>query len=209
MTRRRRTTAFTMLELTIAMLVTLLVGAAIASMLAMVGQSTGVDTDRRSVTVRSQAAQVRLAAYVPGSLCALQYNAGQSLALWLQDDKPSNNVHLSELRLIAFDGAAGTLVIERVHFPDEWSQVLKDDADIALPLGADYIAVMANMRAQGFTAIETVVDGAASFGVEFDAKAAQDARRVTITLGLAAPGATSSETVLFAFGLSNQRKPTS
>lgn len=209
MTPRPRTSGFTMLELSLALLVTLLVGAAIASMLAMVGRSTSVDGDRRSITVRAQAAQVRLNAYVPGSLCALQYDPGRALALWLQDDKPANNVHLSELRVIEFDSAAGLLVIERVHFPDAWSQSLKDDADIALPLGADYLATMADLRSQGFTAFETVLDGATSFDAAFDAKAVQDAQRATITLGVGAPGGTTGETVLFAFGLPGHRKPTS
>lgn len=220
MTRRARTTSprgLALVELLLALVVTSLVGLGVASMLSMVSGAAAADQDRRSVLLRALAAQVRIRAYLNTSLCVLQHDPKKGMTIWLNDQRPDGNVHLSELRAVWFDDAAGEIRVERVAFPDEWSQTLKDSSDVALALGADYFAAIDSMRDQGFTRSETLVDGVAWIDATFDEKNPDDARRVTLSLGLS-PGPSAAiqsgsadvaaREVLMTFGLSAHEKPT-
>ena len=139
--RRRRRRGIALVELLLALVVTSFVGLGVASMLHMVGGATSADQDRRSVLLRALTAQVRLRSYVASGLCVLQHDEKKGVAVWLHDNKPSGNVHVSEVRVIWFDDASQRLLVERVEFPEEWSQALKDANDVVAAAGADFFTI--------------------------------------------------------------------
>lgn len=215
-TRTNSRPGMALVELLLALVITSMVGLGVASMLSMVSGATAADQDRRSVLLRALAAQVRIRAYISPSLCVLQHDPEQGMAVWLKDDRPDGNVHLSELRVLWFDGGAGEARVERVAFPDEWPQALKDSTDVALALNADYFAAMLDMRKLGYTRTETLVDGVAWIEATFNEKEVDDASRVSFSIGLN-PGSASAvqsgapdlapREVLMSFGLSEHEKP--
>ena len=63
---------FTLIETLLAISVTAMVGAGIATMMSVLGSDTTMQYDLRSVLVRSSAAQSRLSAYIAPSRCILE-----------------------------------------------------------------------------------------------------------------------------------------
>jgi len=198
--------ALTVLELLLALMVTGLVGLGIASMLTMVSSSASADQDRRSVILRSHAAQVRLRAYVVPALCILQHDPNEGIAIWLHDERPRNNVNLSELRVIWWREGERRLVVERVVFPEEWSDLMKEMADHPLPAGTNFFDTMAAQRGLGRTQSETLIDQLEGFEVVFNEASPLDAARIRFELTLATDGGDTHESLL-AMGMPNHRHP--
>jgi len=196
---------FTLLELTLSLVITAFVGLGIASMMNMVASSESMDRDSRSVLLRSHAAQLRLRSYLGPALNVLAHDPARGLAIWLHDEKPQANVHLSELRVLWWNAGAGTLRIERVDWPDAWPQSLIDENDVILPPGTDYFAAMAAQRLAGLTAAETVLEELAAFTVEYDTAAATDASVFRVTLTISTDVVTRD--VLMTFGLAEHNVP--
>lgn len=204
-----------MVELLIALAITAMVGLGVASMMTMVGRSELENRDSRSVLLRTHAMQVRMRSYFQPALAILDYQgvgggmlggATPGMALWLHDERPEDNVHLTELRVIWFDEDAGSLSIERVAFPEGWSKAMKQAADIALPADADYFQVMETKRAEGHTKIDIIGDEIADFAATFNQKNPIDSERVALALWVEDSSGETHE-VLMAFGLPNHRKP--
>ena len=77
---------FTLLETILAISITAMVGAGIATMMAVLGSDASMQYDLRSVLVRSSAAQSRLSAYIAPARCLLEADAG-ALVLWFDDSR--------------------------------------------------------------------------------------------------------------------------
>lgn len=170
---RRR--GLTMLELLLATAVTVIAGMALSMVMTTVARTISAETGKRSALQRAHAAYVRLRAYTEPALCLLQHDPDRGFALWLEDSNPSNSVNLSEMRAVWFDADAGTISVERVEFPPEWPEELKDDSDVVLSSGADFLNEMEAQRQKGYTKTEVVCDRVAAALLEHDSVLAQDA----------------------------------
>jgi type II secretory pathway pseudopilin PulG len=154
-TNHRR--GLSLLETTIAMAITALIGTAIATMMAAVSGSLASREDGRGTAIRLATTQVRLGAYIAPSRCLLDGNDGQ-LVLWVDDSRESNTVHASEVRWIYFDAQAGTIDVSFVDFPDTWSQSQVDEADVECTFATDYDALRDDMAAANLLATLPLVD---------------------------------------------------
>lgn len=196
---------FTLLELMLSLVVTAFVGLGIASMMNMVSASESMDRDSRTVLLRSHAAQMRMRAYLDPALCVIAHDPSRGVAIWLADEKPNDNVHVSELRVLWWSAGSGTLRLERVDWPDAWPPELIDEEDVILPPGTDFFAAMEAQRAAGLTVFETILEEVDAFSVDYEPASVQDARLLRMTVTLTA-GETQRD-VLMTFGLSNYDKP--
>lgn len=203
MTRR----ALSSVELIIALVIVALIALSTGGMLTAVARATESDRASRTLLMRSHAAQVRLRAYVDPALCALQHD-GQSgsLALWLHDDRDVGQVNLSEIRLIAHDQAESRLVVERVSFPEGWSEQQVEAADVALGAGADYFAAVAQQRALGFTSLQVIASAVQSAAWSFSDETPSEARSGMLALAVG-PSAGEPTDLRFVFGLPNHTQP--
>ena len=201
---RRR--GLTTLELVLALLVTTLVGLGVASMLSMVSAGEAADREGRSVLLRAHAAQVRLRAYFNPAKRAMEYRSGEGLSVWLHDQRDEGLVNLSELRIIWTDAADGTMRVEWVDFPDDWTETQILTFDAAMSPDADFFAVMATQRAAGMTASMPLVDGLASADMSFqNAGRPNLSERVFVRLRFT--GDPEERETVAAFGLSDYVAP--
>jgi type II secretory pathway pseudopilin PulG len=179
----RRLRGLTMIELLLAISVTAMVAAAIASMLAAVSAGVVTKRDARSLMVHASTARTRLAAYIGPSRCLL--DAGESnIVLWLNDSRKSDTVHATELRWLLFDATAGTIDVLFVRFPSGWSQADCDLADQEYPVTADWSNVLVSYQTNGWIGSFTLVDGLAAVNVNLDAVDPLEAEHVTYELGV-------------------------
>ncbi len=197
---------FTSVELLIALVITAMVGVGVASMMRMVADASEGDADRRSVLVRAHAAQARLKAYVGGALNVLQHDAAQGVAVWLHDQRAENNVHLSELRVLWWDKATSSILMERVQWPENWTDLMIESADVVVPKASDFFVAMIAQRDQGFTVIEPLVDDVEDFTVEFQGATPTASERLRIRLVLRTASGRTEE-ILLAFGLPYHEQP--
>ncbi len=208
MTARR---ALTLVELMLSLAILAVAGLALSSMLAMVGTATQADREGRSVLLRTHAAQTRLRAYMEPSLCVLQHDAVRgALALWLADTRAPNIVNATEMRVLWFDPTAKTLTVERVEFPEAWTQTQKDAADINMPASTDFAAVMIAFRSAGYTKRDVLARGMRTLTWGFNVAPmapVQGATRVRATLGMESSSGGVQE-FMTAMGLSGYRAPT-
>lgn len=207
MTTRR---GLTLVELMLSLAILAVAGLALSSMLAMVGSATQSDREGRSTLMRSHAAQTRLRAYLEPSLCVLQHDALRgALAIWLADVRAPNVVNATEFRVIWFDAAAKTLTVERVEFPEAWTQTQRDASDINMSSIGDFIAAMVAYRSVGYTRSETIARGVRSMSWGFNVPplaSVQGATRVRAVLGMETPSGATQD-FLAAMGLASYRAP--
>lgn len=201
--RRRR--GVTLLELMLAISVTMMVGLGTASMLAMISSSTSSAREARSLLLRAHAGQIRMRSYLDSSLRLLAWDTDQGLAIWLHDQRSTDQVNLSELRVFWYDDVAQTLSVEWVNFPEAWTELQVQTFDVVVPDGTDYFAVMEAQRAAGMTATLELVEDVTWFDLDFDDPTITDATRVTMTMELLMDENGGKKQTLAAFGLANHR----
>lgn len=198
---------FTLVELMLGLAITTMVALAIASMLTMVSDATSRSRDDRSVLMRANLAQVRLRSYAEPSLAMLAFDPVQGVAIWLQDDKPGSTVNLAELRVLWFDQATGSIAVERVVFPNTWTQQMKDQANVVLPKNSDFFAAMVAQRQAGFTTTKTLLETVASFNLSFPGVTLQASAQVRFALSLTSDDGQTRD-VYVVVGLANHTEPT-
>lgn len=170
----------TLIELLLALSITALIAAGIASMLGTVTTGLVTKRDSRSVLVAAHAAQARLGAYAVPAQCVLA-STDTSVTLWAHDEVESDTVHATEIRWIRFDETSGSIVVEFVSFPDNWSRVSKELANVEYPSATNFETVRAGFAAQNMLGTLTLVDTIASAIVTLD-EAGLDARHITFRL---------------------------
>ncbi|MCB9838499.1 MAG: type II secretion system protein [Phycisphaeraceae bacterium] len=198
---RRR--GVTLLELMLALSVTVMVGVGVASMLAMISASTRDAREARSLLLRAHAGQIRMRSYLDSALRLLQYDPDQGLAIWLHDQRTEGQVNLSELRVFWYDDVAQTLSVEWVNFPESWTELQVQTFDVTVPDGSDYFAVMEAQRAGGMTASLDLIEDVTWFDLDFDDETITDATRVVMKLELLMDETGGSKRTVSAFGLAN------
>lgn len=167
----------TLVELMLALTVTVVIGAGLASLLTVIGQTTAYDRDARTGSLRAHAAQVRLQAYSDTALCVLQANNDGEFALWLEDGKDSGAVNLTELRVFWISDE-GVMTCERVVFPEAWTPAQKEAFDVMVPAASDFFNTITLMRGSGYTETVTIVDGVQNAAIDFDPATPVDATRL-------------------------------
>ena len=125
---RRTRRGLTLVETLLAMSITAMVGAGIATMMNVLGRDVGLQYEARAVLVRTNSAQARFSAYVAPARCILDAEDDR-LVLWLNDFRESDSVHASEIRWIHHDRVSDQVVVEFVAFPETWSEAAKALAD--------------------------------------------------------------------------------
>lgn len=204
---RRLARAMTLVELTLALLITAMMGLSIASMMTVVGSATQADRDGRAVLLRAHAGQARFGAYMSQSRCVLQHAPERgALVIWLHDVSGQGHVNLTEFRVFWHDPVSGVVTVERVEFPEEWTDTQKEAADVVVPGDSDYLALIETQRALNYTVTNAMLDGAWSAQWTLDAQAAQQARRarLAVTIG---PTPDNTQQVIFAFGVAEHNAP--
>ena len=127
----------TLLEMTLAIGITAIIGAAIASMMAAAANSLSSKDDGRQSAIRLATTQVRLGAYIAPSRCLLD-KSSDKLSYGLKMAMRARPSHVSEIRWIQFDESTNELTVKFVDFPEEWSQSMIDSADIECNSLTDY-----------------------------------------------------------------------
>jgi len=179
--RARRPRGLSLLELLLALMITVMVAAAIAGMLGAVSSGVGARRDSRALMVLGDAAEARLSAYIAPSRCLLNADNAH-VVLWFNDSRESQTIHATEVRWFAYNAGANTIDVSYVRFPSEWSQAAKDLEDKELPVTSDWNAVLANYQANGWTSTQSLIDTIQSLIIRTDAPAAVDSRHITFEI---------------------------
>lgn len=103
-----RSRGLTLVEMLMALAITGMIGAAIASMLSAVTYGTKSSNDIRSLVVKNKTLSARITAAVRGSVQLLDADDGY-VVLWTKDLNDSGEPDLLELQLIELDAGADEL----------------------------------------------------------------------------------------------------
>ncbi|MBL0922122.1 MAG: prepilin-type N-terminal cleavage/methylation domain-containing protein [Phycisphaerales bacterium] len=194
----------TLVELMIALVITAIMGLAIGSMMTMVSSVTDRERSERASLLRAHAGQVRLRAYMDSALCVLQHDSdNQSAVIWLYDKNAPGSVNLTELRLVSIEG--DELQVEWVKFPENWSALQTDAADLVVPAGSNFALAIAAQRALGYTRTTTLLGDVAEASWTFSGKSVPESSRARLSLTLETEGQTYQ--AMYAFGLKDHAQP--
>jgi len=104
-TRNPRRRGLTLVELLLALMITGMIGAAIAAMLAAVSYGTDSAKDIRSLVARNKALNARIAATIRSSTMVLE-SGSDYLVLWTNDSDEDGEPSLLEIRRLDFDSGS-------------------------------------------------------------------------------------------------------
>jgi len=105
---RARRRGLTLVELILAVAITTLIGAAIASMMAAVSYGSDSSKDMRSLVARSKAVNARISAAIRGSTMVLDRGDG-FLVLWTSDTDENGQPNLREIRRLDYNAAGQSI----------------------------------------------------------------------------------------------------
>jgi prepilin-type N-terminal cleavage/methylation domain-containing protein len=179
--RSRQHRGLTLIELMLALTITLMVAGAMSGMLSAVSAGVTDRQDTRGVMIRSSAATSKLSAYISPAR-AIWGVSETTVAIWLNDDRQGGGIHATEVRWLVYDPTNDVLEVRFVKFPDEWTQTARDLSDIEYPKSVSDAAVYAKYLDSGHIASLRLLDHVEGFSAKLDTSAALDARRVTFTL---------------------------
>ena len=157
----------TLVEMMLALAITVMIAGAIASMMAAAAQGVGAKRDTRSVMIRASAAQTRLSGYLLPARCILAHQSGE-LVIWYRDERPGDTVHATEVRWLRFDADAGAIDVLFISFPDNLTQTERMIADKELPAASQWDTILASYTAQGMVTSIRIVDGLESIDISID-----------------------------------------
>lgn len=197
----------TLIELMIALAITGLIGVGIASMMTMVATGTRGDIDGRSSVLQTHAAGLRLRAYLDDALCVLQHDPDRGVVIWLHDVGADGRVNPSEIRVLWWNADAGSIVAERVHYPEGWTALLRQKIDEPVLASSDFFSLMESNRSQNRTIEQTMIEDLVDFTANFNTPDVADATSFNVLLTqLIGAGNTSEAMITFGFG--SHRRPT-
>jgi type II secretory pathway pseudopilin PulG len=196
----------TLLELLLALAITILTGAAAAAVTLAVARSMTSMTEGRSVINRANLVQARLRGVTDTAWCALEYDPKQGLALWAGDDNGNGRLNVSELRILWINREGQMVTVERVKYPDDWTAQQIQDADLVLAAVDDPFGAMLVQRGLSRTATEVIGDRLNVTSVTPSEKAFEDSKRVRLAATIIDDGGDPVE-LLLCLGLPNHQKP--
>ena len=209
MMRRSRTTSrrgLTLVELLLAISITVILGTAVATVLTAAARSMTVSRNTQSAVQRAHALQSRFRAYTDPAMCLLDYRAGEGIALWLEDPNADTRVSLSEVRIFWVHADEGTVTVERADFPADWDVDTLATFDILLSPGADFFAEMQALRALGYTKTETIADGVANAELTWDGLTLREQPRAVVRVTLQIDDDSTQQTIA-CLGMPNHTEP--
>ncbi|MHC4908276.1 MAG: prepilin-type N-terminal cleavage/methylation domain-containing protein [Planctomycetota bacterium] len=178
---RRAHRGLTLLELVLALIITSVIAMGTTAMMAAVTSGVIDNRDQRSVMVRANAAQSRLAAYISPSLCILGSVDGV-ITLWFQDSRESRTVHATELRWLVFDDMDNVLYVHKVEFPAAWTETSKNLIDTECAPESDWEAIMTTYAAKGWTVSTPIIDGLEGLTVTTDQATPMASQQIELEL---------------------------
>ncbi len=197
--------ALTVVELTLALAITLVIGAALAAVLTTISQVTTHDRDARTASLRAHAVQIRLQAYSESALCVLQSNEDGDFVVWLEDEDAAGSVNPTEIRVFRTD-EGGNLICERYTPPDTLTPEELDTANAPVPAATDFFTLMDAYRAADQTMQAILADGLSENALAFDTLAPADSSRLRYTFRQSFASGTTSDN-LVALALTNHTAP--
>lgn len=153
----RSAPGFTLIEVMFATMLLGVVGMAIVGFMGAYARGIDSRTTLNDPALDSTLAARRLAALAPGFCYVLQVKDA-SAAIWLSDTVPSCTVHLSELAVVRFDDAEGTLVFETVD-PAHFANFAGADMELTPNATIDFVEEMAKRARQGDTLRQILAEG--------------------------------------------------
>jgi len=178
---RRRARGLTFVELLLGLVITSIIGLAIASMLFATTRGTSSSNDMRGLLIQQKLLGGRLGASLRGSTEVLA-SGSNYIVLWMNDTRANGSPDLSELRRIEYDSVNHRIISYRM--PSTWTQSQIDANEI------NYLAT------DDFNAKTNAVKGTSSFPAEVWSNSVYG---WTFTLDVAAP-----DTALVSYRLTVQ-----
>lgn len=148
---------FTLIEVMFATLLLGVVGMAIVGFMGAYARGIETRTSMNDPALDSTLAARRLSALAPGFCYVLQVK-GSAAAIWLSDTVPSCTVHLSELAVVRFDDADGTLVFEMVD-PTDIAAGTASDVELMPSATVDFVEEVAKRAEGGGTVRQILAEG--------------------------------------------------
>lgn len=179
MTQHARHHGLTLVEMLMALAVTGLIGAAIASMLAAVAYGTSSDRDIRSLVVKNKTLSTRITAAVRQSAQLLDADDGY-VVLWTSDLNDNGQPDLLELRRIELDAGTDDLTS---YTPDPSAVDVTYDIDTD-----DFDAITTALIASDDLLGELWATGVTAWTVTVDTADPLDATLVSFQLTLTGGG---------------------
>ncbi len=172
--RARR--GMTVVELLIAMTITVMIGLAMATVLTSVSRGLSSTNSERSALQRANVLSHRLTSYTQSALAIIEAD-DRGLAMWLHDESGEGRVNLLELRVFWVDEVGQTISIERIVFPVAWTLEEIDTANTLVTSIEDPFVVIAQQRALGYTETSLLIDGMAAVNfIPAESTAAESSR---------------------------------
>ncbi len=184
-----------LLEMTLAIGITSIIGAAIASMMAAAANSLASKDDGRQSAIRLATTQVRLGAYIAPSRCLLE-KSNSHITLWFEDNIESSTVHASEIRWIHFDELNSLLTVKFINFPDEWSQSMIDEANIECNSLTNYEVLLTSLETTGLVDSIPLVDAIQSCNFWINNTNPIEATQISIRFSLQSNIGTTNDSII-------------
>lgn len=203
--RSTRAPGMTVVELLIALTITVIVGLAMATVLTSVGRGLSSANGERSALQRANVLSHRLASYTSSALAMLEADE-RGLAMWLHDESGDGAVNLLELRVFQLDEEQRAVCIERVVFPEAWTAEEIDGANVTVTSVEDPFEVMEQQRALGYTEVTLLVDGIARMDATPCEASASESPRIALSVDLEIEG-DRTESILLSVALPMHTEP--
>ncbi|MBT4530353.1 MAG: hypothetical protein HOC27_04040 [Phycisphaerae bacterium] len=172
-----------LLEMTLAIGLTAIIGAAIAAMMAAATNSLTSKDDGRQSSIRLATTQVRLGAYIAPSRCIVDKN-NSHITLWHEDSTESKTINASEIRWIQFNEENKLLAVKFIVFPEEWSDSMIDSYDTECDSDTDYESLLYSFEDEGLVESIPLVDAIASCNFWMNETEPFEATHVSIRFSL-------------------------
>jgi prepilin-type N-terminal cleavage/methylation domain-containing protein len=192
---RRRHRGLTLLELTLAMIVTGIVAGAILGMMGAVTAGVDARRDSRTNMVTASAATARLSAYIAPARAMLEVQPTR-MAVWINDARVGETVHATEIRWFTFDERTGVLAVHFVSFPSDWTQTMQDLEDKEYALGTNWFKVLGDYANNGWITVMPLLERLEAVTIDANAANAIDARHATLSLTFPSVGANPVQTLV-------------
>lgn len=184
-----------LLEMTLAIGITSVIGAAIAAMMAASANSLSAKDDGRQSAIRVATTQVRLGAYIAPSRCIVNKSNDQ-ITLWFEDTDDSKTVHASEVRWIQFDEESNILAVKFIDFPTHWTQSSIDDANIECSSLTDYDLLLTSFESSNLIDSIPLVDSIQSCQFWINTPNHLDATQVSVRFSLESNLGTTIDSII-------------
>ena len=144
-TRAARNRGLTLVELLIAVTITALVAAGVASMLVATTRGTSSRTDLRGLAVKHKTLAARLTASIRSSKMVLD-SGSDFVVLWAHDERVNDLPNLSELQRIEWDNTNNEVRSYTTEFPGGWSEAQIEAADTQYDFTTDFDAETTTLK---------------------------------------------------------------